>query len=37
VALPYLCAVPPLILLQALRAWRPEFFPPRRFIPSRVL
>ena len=33
VALPYLCAVPPLLLIQALRAWRPGLFPPRRFIP----
>jgi hypothetical protein len=33
VALPYLCAVPWVGLVAALRLWRPEFFPPRRFIP----
>jgi hypothetical protein len=33
VALPYLCAVPPVLLLAALRAWQPGFFPPHRFIP----
>jgi hypothetical protein len=33
IALPYLCAVPPVALLAALRIWQPGLFPPRRFIP----
>ena len=33
VALPYLCAIPPVVALAALRAAHPDFFPPHRFIP----
>jgi len=30
---PFLCSIPPLIALQALRASFPDAFPPRKFVP----
>ncbi len=31
--IPFLCSLPPVILLQTLRASFPDWFPPRKFIP----
>jgi hypothetical protein len=29
----FLCSIPPVILLQSLRASFPDAFPPRKFVP----
>jgi hypothetical protein len=31
--IPFLCSIPPVVLLQTLRASFPDWFPPRKFIP----
>jgi hypothetical protein len=31
--IPFLCSLPPVVLLQSLRASFPDWFPPRKFVP----